>query len=143
VSAVGRQMALLDQVSGLLAEGRDVPAEALPARVRALAELGKARAQVADLCARVWPNQPQARAEERDWSALSRAATALLRLLDRWHGQLPPAVIRVLTAPVAHGQLADAVRRSDPACAGGVQGPGGGPARRGRPRPPPAQRRPP
>jgi very-short-patch-repair endonuclease len=121
VGAVGRQAALLEQVSGFLAEGRDVAAEALPARVRALAEVGKARAQVAGLCARVWPGQPQTRAEERDWSALSGAATALLRLLDRWRGPLPPAVARVLTDPAAHGQLADAVRLGDAACAGGFE----------------------
>jgi hypothetical protein len=117
VGAVGRPADLLEYVCGLFAEGADVAAEALPARVLALATLGKHRVQVAALCGKVWTGQAPAKAEERDWSALSAAAGRLLHLLDFFRGQLPPTVVRVLTDPATRGQLADAVHSSDAACA--------------------------
>jgi very-short-patch-repair endonuclease len=120
--AVGRQLALLEWVGGLLAEGKDVPAQALAARGRSLAELGQLRGQVAGLCARIWPGQaPPQRAEEHDWGALRQGAEALLRLLDSYRGSLPVPVVRVLTSPEARAQLAEAVRKNDAACADGFE----------------------
>jgi very-short-patch-repair endonuclease len=118
ISAVGRQANLLEYVCGLLADGADVATEALPARVLTLATLGKHRVQVAVLCGKIWTGQAPAKAEERDWSVLSTTAGQLLQLLDFFRGQLPPAVVRVLTDPATRGQLTDAVRSSDAACAG-------------------------
>jgi very-short-patch-repair endonuclease len=112
-----RQVVLLDRVAGLLAEGRDVPAEALPERVNGLAELGRIRERVAGLCARIWPGQPlPPEPEEKDWSVLRRSAAALLRLLDAYRGALPAPVVGVLTTPAVRNQLAEAVRKTDEAC---------------------------
>jgi very-short-patch-repair endonuclease len=120
--AVRRQADVLERLEKLLAEGRDVPAEVVPARLGSLAEVGRLRLQVASLCDRIWPGQPPpARAEERDWSALHDGAAGLLRLLDQWHGPLPAPVVRVLTSPEVRAQLAEAVRRSDAARARGFE----------------------
>jgi very-short-patch-repair endonuclease len=120
-SALTQQATLLDRVSGLLAEGRDLPVEVLPARLRTAAELGTLRAQIASLCAKVWKAEPPLAVEDRDWSALSAAAKALLGLLEFWRGPLPAPVVRALTAPEVRGQLAEAVRRGDAARAAGFE----------------------
>jgi very-short-patch-repair endonuclease len=110
----------LERAERLLAEGRDVSSGDLPARLNRLAELGRLRLQISALCGRVWPSQQHPQdVEERDWSALRIGAEGLLRLLDRWQGPLPAPVVRILTSPEARVQLADAVRRSDAARAGG------------------------
>jgi very-short-patch-repair endonuclease len=117
--AVSRQAALLERVTGLLAEGRDVSSEALPARLRSLAELGTLRPQLAAPCGRIWPGQQFSQSiEERDWSVLRGRAEALLHLLERWQGLLPPPVVRVVTSQEVCTRLTEAVRRGDAACAG-------------------------
>jgi very-short-patch-repair endonuclease len=120
--AVRHQGAHLEQVGRLLAEGRDVPVGALPARLRSLAEAGKLRAQVAVLYSQVWPGQqPPPEAAERDWSALRGRAEGVLRLLDKWRGPLPAPVVRVLTSSEVRARLAEAVRQIDNACAAGFE----------------------
>ncbi len=122
VSTIARQATLLERVITLLAAGQDVSAEALPARVCTLAELGKLRTQVAAQCGKVWPGQPAPQGvEERDWSALRAGADALLRLLDKWRSPLPAPVVRVLTSPDIRSQLMEAVRQSVAASAGGFE----------------------
>jgi hypothetical protein len=118
LNAVSRQTALLDQVRGLLADGRDLPIDALPARIRTAGELATLRAQILPLCTRIWTTQPPAAVEGRDWSGFRRIAEGLLQLLDRLRGTLPPAVVKALTMPEVRAQLAEAVRRSDTLRAG-------------------------
>jgi very-short-patch-repair endonuclease len=113
---------VLDQLAGLLAEGRDVPAELLPVRVNQLAELGRLRGEVASLCARISPGQPLLPdAEEKDWSALRHNAAVTLHLLDAYRGQIPPPIIQVLTSASVRAQLAEAVRRNDAVIAEGFE----------------------
>jgi very-short-patch-repair endonuclease len=120
-AAVARHRATLERVSGLLAPGRDPPAAALPAQLAAVAELGRLRAQAAELSGRIWPGQPPASAEERDWSALRAGAEGLLRLLDTWRGALPSAVARAVSEPAVREQLADAVRRGEAGWSGACE----------------------
>jgi very-short-patch-repair endonuclease len=120
VCATGRLATLLDLVAQLVADGKDMPAEVLPARLLALAKLGHLREQVAGLGPRLWAGEaPPTGVEEQDWSALRRAAEGLLRLLDLYRGQLPAPVVRVLTCQDARDQLAEAVRQSNAAEAAG------------------------
>jgi very-short-patch-repair endonuclease len=120
IDAVGRRAALLGRVNGLLASGQDVSSDALPARLLSLGELGALRPQVAALCGRLWPGgQSPQEVEERDWSALRGGAEAVLRLLDKWQGTLPAAMVRVVTSPEVRTRMTEAVRRSDAACASG------------------------
>jgi very-short-patch-repair endonuclease len=117
---VARQTAFFEQVSALLAEGRDLAVADLAGKVRTLNALGNFRTQLAGLCSRVWPGQATpAGVEDRERSALSSGAEALLRLLERWHGSLPAQVVRVLTTPEIRERLTSAVRQNDAACAGG------------------------
>jgi very-short-patch-repair endonuclease len=118
---VRRRALLLEKVSTLLADGQDVSAEALPSRLRSLGELGRLRLQIKGYCDRVWPNQPPQGVEERDWLALRGGAEALLRLLDKWRGVLPAPVVQALTVPQVRARLAEAVRRSETAYAGGFE----------------------
>jgi very-short-patch-repair endonuclease len=122
VSAVSRLTALLGQVCGLLAEGRDLPVEALPARLRTAASLGTLRAQTGSLWARISKTEPPPAVEDRDWTKLAAAAEALLRLLDRWRGLLPPPVVKALTEPQVREQLAQAVRQGGAARAPEFEG---------------------
>jgi hypothetical protein len=120
-ATVSRLAAVVEEVSALLAAGRDLPALLLGPRLHTLVELGKHRTQVAALSGRVWPDQPPREVADRDWSALRGVAEALLRLLDRCGAPLPPAVVRVLTVPDVRARLADAVRGGDAACAEGYE----------------------
>jgi very-short-patch-repair endonuclease len=119
--ATSREAELLGVVGGLLGEGRDLPVEALPARLRALGDVGRLRAEIALLGARIWPTQPPTPVEDRDWSALGTAAEALLRLLDWWPGPPHPAVVRALTVLQDRARLEGAVRQGDAACAAGFE----------------------
>jgi very-short-patch-repair endonuclease len=119
-AAVAGQAALLEWVSRLLADGRDLAVESLPARLRAVGESVRLRAEGLALAGRIWKTGPPAAVEERDWSALRTAAEALLRLLDHGRGSLSPAVIKVLTVPAVRGEIAEAVRQSDTARAAGM-----------------------
>jgi very-short-patch-repair endonuclease len=121
VTAVEQQAPLLEGVRRLLAEGQDLPIDALPAKLRAARELVKLRSQAAPLCTRIWQGEPPQAVEERDWSVLSTAAEALLRLHGGWPGSLPAAVIKALTVPEVRGQLTEAVRQSDAALAAGFE----------------------
>jgi hypothetical protein len=117
---VGRQTASLGWLSGLLADGRDVPAQMLPDRLSSLAELGKVRVQVVSLCNRAWPGEPAPQAaEERDWSALRGCAEGLLQFLNRWRGPLSAPLVRALTSSEVRTRLTEAVRQSDATCAAG------------------------
>jgi very-short-patch-repair endonuclease len=121
VDAVGRRILLLEQVIGLLVDGEDLPVAALHERVRCLADLGKLRSPIRDLCERIWPTEPPQDPEERDWSTLRKTAEALLRLLGEGPDPLPPAVVRVLTVPQDRARLTEAVRQSEAACAAGFE----------------------
>jgi very-short-patch-repair endonuclease len=122
ITAVSRHADLLGRVSGLLAEGRDLRSDQLPARLRGLAELAKLRDQVAVLCRRVWPGQPFPKgAEEYDWAPLRSGANALLGLLDRCQAPLPTPVIQILTSPDVRARLTEAVQQIDAVCAGGFE----------------------
>src|SRR5262249_26326734 len=115
-----RKAAFVKRLVGLLLEGRDVPVKDLPARVKPLAELGRLRSEAADLDARAFPGRPATQPPESlDWSALRQVAGALLTLLEAWQGAPPPPVVRAIPTQQAHGQLADAVRNNDAACASG------------------------
>jgi hypothetical protein len=113
-----RQAALLDRVAGLLAEGRDLPVEALPTRLRTAAALGTLRAQIAPLWGRAWKTEPAQAVADRDLSAPGTAAKALLGLLEKWRGPLPAPAVRALTVLEVRRQLAEAVRQGDAARAG-------------------------
>ena len=113
-------MAHLDRVIGLLAAGQDIAAEALPGKLNCLLDVVKFKARVTEFCGRIWPGQtPPQGAEERDWSALRSCAEALLKLLEKWLGNLPTPVVRALTAPDTRNQLTAGVQQHDAANAAG------------------------
>jgi hypothetical protein len=119
---VKRLAVLLANVAKLVADGRDVRVEDLPLRLRLLGELGKLRTQLISVSARVWPAQaPPQGADEKDWSALRDGANALLGLLNRWRGPLPPPVVRALTSPDIRARLKQAVSQTDSTCGGAFQ----------------------
>jgi very-short-patch-repair endonuclease len=120
-AAVEQQAALLERVSRLLAEGRDLPVDSLPARLGSLIESVELRAEINPLCGRIWKTPPPPAVEDRDWSTLAGAAAALLRLLDRWRGPLPTAVVKALIVPEVRSQVTEAVRQSDAARAAGFE----------------------
>ena len=74
LAAIEQEVVVLERAANWLMEGRDVRAESWPARRRALSELGKMRATIAELCGRLWPGQPPEGVEDRDWTALREAA---------------------------------------------------------------------
>jgi very-short-patch-repair endonuclease len=119
LEASAKQAASLTEIASLLTEGRDIPAHALPEKIRALAGLQDLRLQIAAVSQQIWPDQPPTAAEDRDWSALRQAAQSLLVLLSRLASPLPGAVVRALTAREVRDQLSATVDQCDKAIAGG------------------------
>jgi very-short-patch-repair endonuclease len=118
--ATGRRAGCVKRLAGLLLDGRDVPVADLPARVKTLAELGRHRAEASALWARACPGRQATQPpESRDWSAQRQTAAALLTLLEAWRGAPPAQVVRAITTQQVHGQLTEAVRNNDAACAPG------------------------
>ena len=122
VQAVAGLANLLARLSRVLAEGRDVPVESLPARLPRLYEMVTLQTQITVLVGQVWPGQvaPQD-VEEQDWQALRDTATALLGLLNHWRVKLPLQVVRVLTVPDVRAQLTETIRQIDATSADGVE----------------------
>jgi very-short-patch-repair endonuclease len=119
VAAIDREMAILDRVCGLLAEGRDLPAAEVPHKIRAAVELSRLRGQITVLCDRIWEGGAPRQAEAHDWSGLRRTAEGLLGFLGTWGQPLPLPLVRALTLQQIRSRLTDTVERWAAVLSGG------------------------
>src|SRR5262249_16128757 len=104
-------------ICSALATGRDVALTDLPARARALAELGELRVQLRRLREQLGLTESTRELEARDWSVERGRAEGLLRVLDLWGRDRPlaPGIGGVLSSADSRRQAEEALRRADAA----------------------------
>jgi hypothetical protein len=114
-TAVEREVATLDRLCTLLADGQDLALAEVAGRLRSLTELIELRQQVARLRDQLGLKEESRRLEEFDWSQLRSRAEGLLRFFDAWNQAPAPPVVQALTVPQVRARVEEAVRRCDAA----------------------------
>ncbi len=114
--ALADQLAILDEVAGLIKPAEDVAIAELPSRLAAIKTLRRQSAEV-DRVSAILGLPPGGReARDRDWSDLRQKAEWTRGFLDK-HADRPAAsLIRAATQPEIRDALVEAVRRNVSAC---------------------------
>lgn len=117
--AVDRMASDLQKLTRLLAEGKDLPAESVPARLKVIGESVKIRAQIGPVCSRIWLVERPKAVEDQNWSTIRRLAEAFLALTNQKKTPLSRAEVKALTDPKIRATLTEAIARHDATYAAG------------------------
>jgi hypothetical protein len=106
-------LAALDRLGLLIAPGRDVPLDELPARLKSLEALWQSGAQVIRIATQLGLPLTEANSiQDRDWGDLRAKAEWTLGFLDKFGDRPPEPLVQAATRPELRQEVEEAVRRN-------------------------------